>query len=238
MGLNKRLFIYLTKEQLKSVGVFWLIMTLVNTFAIIVTFYMTKDWVFGPIIKSGQYLSFAGSNIFAVLIFFIIYGFVMYYESFSLAAGFGATRKNFYIQAIVSNFTVSLISGIIQIILLKLDNIATAKIGYKPMVDFGLLNMNDNTIVNILLISFIFLVFVSLGNLLGVLQYRFSYKFWIGFGIFVFVMQLFTNLLGMLFNGLGVLANAILNGGVFVGLIVIILAYSIGFILIRNVNVK
>lgn len=57
MSFNKRLFIYITKDQLKGLGIFWLVMALVNTFAIVVTFRMTKDWVFGPMISSGHYYS-------------------------------------------------------------------------------------------------------------------------------------------------------------------------------------
>src|SRR5699024_7109144 len=115
------------------------------------------------------------------------------------------------------------------------DNIVITNMGYKPMVEFGLFNMDDSIILNILLVSFVFLVFTSLTNLLGVLQYRFGLKFWIGLGVFVFVMTLFVSSIGILFRGLFEIASVIANGGILIGIVVILLAYIIGFMLIRRV---
>ena len=243
MDTKKRVFRYLTYDQLKGVGIFWLVMTMINILATIVAFSTKSNLILGPMLIDEQVITFAGSNIFSAYIFFIIYGIVMYYESFTLVGGFGVARKNFYLNVIVNNIIVVLLSSIIQIVLMKIDNYAISKLGFEPMVDFGLFNMNDNIILNILLLSFIFLVFVSMTNLLGVMQYRFGYKLWIGLGIFLLVSQATINFIGRIF---GSFMNIILDSNfeltnhliLGVGSLIILLAYSIGFIFIRRVNIK
>ena len=230
MDTKKRVFRYLTYDQLKGVGIFWLVMTMINILATIVAFSTKSNLILGPMLIDEQVITFAGSNIFSAYIFFIIYGIVMYYESFTLVGGFGVARKNFYLNVIVNNIIVVLLSSIIQIV--KIDNYAISKLGFEPMVDFGLFNMNDNIILNILLLSFIFLVFVSMTNLLGVMQYRFGYKLWIGLGIFLLVSQATINFIGRIF---GSFMNIILDSNFE---LIILLAYSIGFIFIRSVNIK
>lgn len=240
MSTNSRLFRYLSSNSLRELGTFWLIIIIVNVFltSIFALSSIEIDLILGNVIINEEVMSVAGSNTFAVFVFFIIYGIVMLHQNFPLTAGFGVTRKNFYINVIVNNIMIALMSGVIQIILIKMDNIVISNLGHEPMVEFGLFNMNDSIILNILLVSFVFLVFTSLTNLLGVLQYRFGVKFWIGLGVFVFVMTLFGSSIGILFRGLFEIASVIANGGILIGIVVILLAYIIGFMLIRRVIVK
>lgn len=251
MDINHRLFRYLSKDTLKGLGIFCVVITIVNILATIVSYSIVPDMIFNSITINEEVIilggngvsegamSFAGSNLFAIFVFFIVYGIVVYYENFSLAGGFGITRKNFYLHVVLINIIIVAISAVFQITLLKIDTMVLSNLGYEPLVDFGLFNMNDPIILNILLLGFSFLVFTSLTNLIGVLQYRFGAKFWIGLGIFILLMTLFSSRIGILFNELGSVTNAIANGGgFFIGTLVIIFSYGLGFILIRKVNVK
>lgn len=243
METNKRLFRFLTYDQLKGLSAFWIIIVLVNIAALIFTSKASANVVLGPMIRNGEAITFAGANIFSLFVYFIIYGLLMYHESFSLTAGFGVTRKDFYLNVIVNNIIIVSISSIIEIILLKIDNYAISMIGYKPMVDFGLFNTNDYIAVNILKLSLIFLIFASTMNLLGILQYRFGYKLWIGISIFTVFTSLtinpFNRFVGEIIrifidaNNLGTYGSALV-----IGLLIILLAYSIGYLLIRRIDVK
>lgn len=240
MEANKRMYRFLSYDLIKGSGTFWIVMILVNLITGVLASYSNLNPIIGPMIRDEVHISFAGSNIFAVFIFLIVYCIEMYYESFSLAIGFGATRKNFYINAIINNFIIALIFGIIQIVLMKIDIYIVSRLGLQPFVDYGLFNLEkDSLAVSILLLSFVFFIFISVMNLIGILQYRFSYKFWIGFGIFVFVSQILTNGIGRLIKGITNL-QVIFSIGSFlsIGILIILLAYSIGFFLIRKVNIK
>lgn len=238
MSLNKRLFRYLNLDQLRGLVIFWAVIILTNILGIVFSYYSSTRTTIGPVIINDAVFSFAASNVFALFVYFVIYGLVMYFESFTLSAIFGVTRKNFYLHAVINNIMVVVLSAIIQIVVLKIENIVMVRLGYEPMVEFGLFNMNNNIILNMLLIGFLFLVFASLTNLIGTLQYRFGARFWIVFGLFVFVMTVFAGSIGVLFSGLVELAKAIVNGYFLLGIIFIILAYGIGFILIRKADVK
>ena len=213
MALNKRLSKYMTYDYFKSLGIFWAVMILLNIIAYLVTYRMQSEFVFGPMIRSGQMLSFAGANLFAVLIFFIVYAITMYYESFSLTGTFAITRRDFYLQAIVSNLIVAAISGVIQVGLLKLDILVIERLGYEPMLDYGYFHMNNSLLLNVLIVSFAFLLCLSLGNLVGILVYRYSYRFWIALAIVGFLTGLFAGNLASIvigfFTSLGYLGGLI-----------------------------
>lgn len=249
METNKRLFRFLTYDHLKGLMIFWLVMTVVNIMAVIATSLANVNLVLGPMIRNGEVITFAGANIFSLFIYFIVYGLIMYHESFSLTAGFGVTRKNFYLNVIVNNILIVLVSSVIQIILIKIDNYVVSRIGFNPMTDYGLFNINDSAILNILKLSFILLIFVSVMNLLGILQYRFGYKLWIGVGLFIVFTSLANNPFSR-FVGRSVSYFSDTNfsidlsmwgsiqGLISIGIITIVLTYLIGFLLTRRVNVK
>ena len=238
------MFRFLSHDLIKAIGAFWGVMLIVNTLSSIFTLSLNSNVMIGPMIRDGQLISFAGSNIFAAFIFFIAYGIEMYYENFSLAVGYGGTRKNFYRNVIVINLMVVLLFGVIQTILLKIDNYIVSMMGYEPLVEFGLFNIReDRMLYSIFLLSFIFLITASIMNLVGVLQYRFGYKFWIGLGIFALASQMITNFIGRYFEVFfdfitgSIVVNSI-KGFITVGFLIILSAYAIGFLFIRKADIK
>lgn len=240
MDLNKRIFRLLSYDLIKTIGAFWAVLLIVNTLTTILAFYINSNIIIGPVIREGELISLAGSNIIAVFIYFIVYGLETYYENFSLAVGFGITRKDFYKNIILHNLLIALVFGIIQIVLLKIDIIVVSMLGREPLVEYGLFNLqSDSIIAATFLLSFAFLVFISIMNLIGILQYRFSYKFWIVFGIFMFVGQMLTNGIQR-FIELITNLQIVYSNGIFIGAgsLLIFLAYFIGFLLIRRVNIK
>ncbi|NLY44564.1 MAG: hypothetical protein GX053_01005 [Tissierella sp.] len=238
MNSSKRLFRFLCSYQLGGAGVFWIVMLIVNALSSVLAFSIKSNVTMGPHIKSGQLLSFAGANMLAIFIYFIVYGLEMYYESFSLTSGFGVTRKNFYLNVIVNNIIMVLIFSVVQFIFLKIDNYAVSKLGFEPIVEFGLFSMNDSSLWIISVLSFILLVFTSIMNLIGILQYRFGYKFWISFGIFGLVTQMLTNFIEILTNSFGTIIQTLSEGYLTAGITIIIIAYTIGYMLIRRANIK
>lgn len=242
MDINNRLFRYLNRNVLKALAIFWIFMIIVNVLAAtIISYNLFPDVIFNTITINSESISLSNpspgtmtlveNNIFGLVIFFIIYGIVIYYEYFSLAGSFGITRKNFYAQVILTNIIIVVASATIQILLTKIDNVLMSSLGYRPSLDYGIFNMNDNFLLNILILSFVFLVFISLGNLLGVLVYRFSYRFWIALGVAGFITGLFL-------RNLGRYVVAIAQVGFWAGLIIIFLSYSIGFLIFRRANIK
>lgn len=243
MDSNKRLFRFINDDWLRGLGIFWLVMALVNTAATIFTFKVSTNVVLGPMLRDGEAVTFAGSNIFSLFIFFIVYGIVMYYESFSLVGGFGVTRKNFYLNVIANNVFIVLISSTIQLVLLRIDNYLISMMGYKPMVDFGVFNTNDSIALNVVKLSFVFLIFASIMNLLGILQYKFGYKLWIGVAIFTVFTSLTINPIGRFVKGfIRLFGDGNLAIGsqelIGIGFLIILIAYTVGFLLIRRINIK
>ena len=244
MDLNKRMFRFQKYDLVQGVGVFWLVMLLVNVLSVVMSFTIVSNSAIGPMIIDQGSISFVGGNFFAAFIFFIIYGLEMYYEKFSLAIGFGGTRKNFYLNVLVDNIIVVLIFAAIQTILLKLEYYIISKSIYEPIVEYGWFNILESNILSIILIlSFVFLVLVSITNLIGVLQYRFSYKFWISLGIFILLAQMTTNFVG---RNIEIFIDYLTNldyaaptlNVIAGGSLIILLAYSIGFLLIKKANIK
>lgn len=244
MDLNKRMFRFQKYDLIQSLGIFWLVMLLVNVLSLGMSFTIVSNMNIGPMISDQGSISFVGGNFFAAFIFFIIYGLEMYYEKFTLAVGFGGTRKNFYLNVLIDNFIVVLIFAAIQTILLKLEYYVISKSIYEPLVEYGWFNiLEDNIFLIILILSFVFLVLVSITNLIGVLQYRFSYKFWISLGVFVLFLQMTTNFIGRNIETFIDFLNNLdhttptLNL-VSPGILIILVTYTIGFLFIRKANIK
>ena len=238
MDSTKRVIKFQNYDLRKSVGTFWMIMGLINILAyivIIVSNGTTRVWT---IIDKVDLISIAGSNPIPIVIFFIVYGIMMYYEDFALALSFGTTRKDFYNSVIVNNILVSLIFGATQGILQLLDKYIIEYLGYKPIVDFGIFNIaSDNIFLIILTLAGTFLTIISITNLLGVLQFKFGYKLWIGLGIVLIIglgktfARFMTWFLGRLFTG-----NTI--DTILTQIAITIICYSLGYFLIKRTNIK
>ena len=239
--MHTRLFRYLNRNMAKSLGIFWIIIIISNILATVISYNIFPDVIFNSITINNEIVTLSdpysgtmtlvGNNLFTIPIFFIVYGIIGYYQYFPLTGAFGVTRKNFYIHTILNNLIIVGVSALIQILLLKVDNIFMESLGYRPIVDFRLFNMNDNILLNIIILAFVYLVFSSLLNLLGVLVYRFSYRAWIGLGIAGIIS-------GLSLRGLGGFLATIAQAGFWAGLIVILLSYSLGFLIFRRVDIK
>lgn len=244
MEINKRMFRFLSYDLIRGVGIFWTIMLLVDIAPMVISLSKGSDFIQGPMIINQGSISFVASNFFPIFIFFVIYSLEMYYEKFSLAVGFGGTRKRFYQNLIINNIIVVLIFATIQTILLKLENLILSNSTIKPIVDFGWFNIKSDSILQIILtLSFVFLTLVSITNLIGVLQYRYSYKFWISLGIFILIIIRTSNLIGRFISRIiyhmtnidYIIPNPNI---VLVGVLIIIVTYTLGFIFIRKANIK
>lgn len=244
MGTNKRMFQFLKYDLIHDIGVFWFVLLIVNVLSSVITFSVSTNNSIGPMIIDQGSISFVGSNFFAAFVFFIVYGLEMYYEKFSLAIGFGGTRKRFYLNVLIDNLLMVLMFSVIQVILLRLEYHIISMSSYNPLVEFGLFNISEDSILSIIFsLSLVFLILASITNLIGVLQYRFGYKFWVGLGIFVLASQMITNFIGRNFEIFfdfitgGIVVNSI-QGFITVGFLIILLAYAIGFLFIRKADIK
>ncbi|MFA5576914.1 MAG: hypothetical protein WCZ27_05525 [Tissierellaceae bacterium] len=226
----------------KTASVFWTILLILNIIGYVITkFFYSKIQI--GIFHNGQLVSITGSNIMPILIFFIIYGIVIYHENFRLALNFGATRRDFYKSVLAMNLIASFTFAVIQAILQVIDKLFVNKMVVNSVISFQL---NSNPIVNFLMIILVFMSILlftaSFMNIIGILQYRYGYKFWIGLGILIFgssifmgvrIVQLFlrfTDLFLYLLPRLGVFTIptlAILASTIF---------YVIGYSLFRKVS--
>ncbi|WMM24971.1 hypothetical protein RBU61_18900 [Tissierella sp. MB52-C2] len=245
MDSTKRIFKFQNRDLKKSIGAFWLIILIINLLSSILSISYNGNIVYGLNAKGGESISFIGANMVSIFIYIIIYGIIMYYEDFALALSFGATRKDFYKSAIVNNILVALIFGIIQGGLHLIEKYFFKVSGYKLMTEFGIFNIaTDNILFIILSLSVFFLALFSISNLLGVLQYRFGYKLWIGVGVMAFLglnlarisisiktIKMFSNMYLWLYSIFNV-------GSVFIiEVILSVICYTLGYFLIRKASI-
>lgn len=190
MDSIKRIFKFQNRDLKRSMGAFWGIILIINLLSSILSISYNGNIIYGLNATGGESISFIGANMMSIFIYIIIYGILMYYEDFALALSFGVTRKDFYKSAIVNNMLVAIISGIIQGGLHLIEKSLFKVSGYKLMTEFGIFNTaTDNILFIILSLSVSFLALLSISNLLGVLQYRFGYKLWIGLGVVLLVVM-------------------------------------------------
>ncbi|NLK44610.1 MAG: hypothetical protein GX300_09470 [Tissierellia bacterium] len=224
---------------------FWSVMLIINILSYVLTMYYFPRVRVGLFSGNDDTISLAGINIMPIFIFFIVYGILLYHEDFALALSFGATRKDYYKSTIISNILVVLIFAVIQSIIQIVDKHLVASLGFNPMTEFGIFNTSTDSILYIILVfSSIFLTLNSVTNLLGVFQYRFGYKFWVGLGILVLVGQMFFgNLILKLILGFREIYLYLLprfkSSTIFItGGFVTIISYTLGYFLLRKANIK
>src|SRR5699024_1839513 len=133
-------------------------------------------------------ISITGTNLIIIAIFFIVYGIMMYHENFRLAFTFGSTRKDFYISVLVINTISTLLFATIQLLIQILDKKIINYIGLDPLISIEMAqNPVANFILSILTLFGILFVISAIINIVGILQYQFTYKFWIGLGIVLII---------------------------------------------------
>lgn len=229
-------------DFLKGVGVFWAVMLVLNIGSYLVNNYFGEGTIFYGIhnFSTGSLstMSIAGANIWPAFIFFIVYCYEMYYEYFPIAVSFSATRKDFYKSTIIDNLLVTLVFAIVQGILMKVDILAIKALGFIPLTDFGIFNTaNDNLILIILSLFTVFLFVTAIMNLLALLNYKIGWKLWIIVGI---IVSLFAGIgISFVFGVLDWIMTIRIDLRQLIVLIIpIILSYLVGFMLVKNTNIK
>lgn len=230
----------------KAVGWFWGVMLIINIASYISLYKFGRNFI-GLRVSGFEnidglntwFLSVAASNLMAIIIFFIVYSYEMYYEYFPVAISFSITRKDFYASTIIDNVCIALTFAAIQGILMKIDYFIIDLLGNNPKLEFGMFNNSTDNILFIIFSLFVcFLVFISITNLLATLNYKFGFKLWIILGvIFSLSMALIdVSLTGMLEK----LFITRISGGIkiIIFMIITILCYSIGYMIISITNVK
>jgi len=239
MDSTKRIFKFQKYNLRKNIGTFWATLFIINLLVYGLMVYFDSNINIG--ISNNELLSILGANTMPIIIFFIIYGILIHHEDFALALSFGVTRGEFYKSVMANNLLVVGIFAIIQGVLQFFDKYIVKFLGKKPLVEFGLFNTAEDGILTIILVLFmIYLTIVSITNLLGVLQYRFGYKLWIGLGIVVFIVGNFfvkailgvSNIFIALWTKWDNLAILLLE------ILIIITCYSLGYIFIKKANIK
>lgn len=244
MDSTKRALKFQKYGSKKSILGFWGVILTINILTYILSIYFNPQVKIGLFNGNDDLFSIAGANLMPIFIFFIVYGIIMYHEDFALALSFGVTRKDFYKSVIVDNIIVTLSFAAIQGILQIIDKYIIESLGHNPMVEFGVFNTSTNNILFIVLALFILsLAFVSVANLLGVLHYRFRYKFWIGFALVFLVSQMFINFITRPMAGISELylwlVSRFGNFAIFIlEFLIIIICYTIGYLLIRKSNIR
>lgn len=241
MDSTKRIFRFQKYGLKKSIIGFWSVVLIINILAYILIRYFNSNIGIGLFSNKGDVFSVVGGNIMPIFIFFIVYGIVMYHEDFALALSFGVTRKDYYKSVIIDNMLAVSSFAVIQTVLLIIDKYIIKLLGYNPMVEFVSFNTSTDSILFIVFtLALLFLTFASLTNLLGVLQYRFGYKFWIGFGITFFIAANFFSKLTEMFSGIYLWLRTTFDSSaiLILELFIIIICYTLGYFLIKKANVK
>jgi hypothetical protein len=241
MDSLKRAIKYQNIDFVKSVGIFWVVILIVNIASYILNFKFNTGISFGihDINLDGMpVVSIAGANILPIFIFFIVYCYEMYYQCFPVAIGFSITRKDFYKSAIVNNITAAFVFAVIQGILMKLEVSLISTLSVNPKFDYGIFNTTKDSIVFIIISLFmVFLTLTSILNLVAALNYKYGVKFWIAVGlIFSFSMVFIGVSVIGLFEGLLITRLNYLQ--LFIIIVTMIITYLIGFVIIANTNVK
>lgn len=244
MDATKRAFKFQKYGFKKSILAFWSVLLTLNILTYITMIYFNSRVRIGLFSSKEDVFSITGGNIMPIFIFFIVYGIIMYHEDFAIALSFGVTRKDFYKSVIADNFLVVLIFAVIQVILQTVDKYAIVFLGYKPMVEFSIFNTStDNILFMVITLSLLFLTFVSMTNLIGILQYRFGYKFWVGFGITVITLQIMGNFIAKKIVGFSDMYQWIWSRfnsstAVFLTFFIIGICYTLGYFLIKKANIR
>ncbi len=189
----KRIIRFQNKDAKKSIIYFWMVILIADIAYYIINLYGGASFHIGISGKLDgiRVVSVVGANLMAIMVYFIVYSYEMYYETFPIAISFSVTRKDFFKSVIVNNFLVALLFALIQGILLKIDPILVRVIGREPMLDFAFFNASaDNTIFIVFSLFMVSLAFVSVVNALAALNYRFGFRIWIVLGIIVFSSML------------------------------------------------
>lgn len=243
MNSFKRAIKFLNMDLKKSVGYFWGVILFINILSYLSNNISIQSnigvfyGIFNSLGEEGfRLMSVSGANMFAILVFLIIYMYEAYYESFPMAMGFSCTRKDFYKANMISSLIIVFIFSIIQSILLKVDIRILETIGRNPLTDFFMFNTSKDGILFIFFTLFLyFLCLASIANMLAAINYRFGFKMWFAAAILIPLLVHLRFDLGMWEFFLTIRIDL----GVFIKMIAMILITSaIGYIAISTASIK
>lgn len=241
----KRIIRFQNKDVKKSIIYFWMVILIADIAYYLMNLYGDASFYIGISGKLDgiKVISVVGANLMAIMVYFVVYSYVMYYETFPIAISFSVTRKDFFKSVIFNNFLVALLFALIQGILMKIDPILVRVIGREPMLDFAFFNASaDNTIFIVFSLFMVNLAFVSVVNALAALNYRFGFKIWIVLGIIVFLSML-TETRSMIGNAIVDFAERTLGTRINLFqsvkfLAITAISYMLGYFFTINSNIK
>lgn len=180
MESTKRALKFGLNESKRSILIFWMVVFIVNTFALFITKYTDATMGISQGGKLDSY-SLLGFNILPIVIYLMTYNYESYYKNFPIALSFSMIRKDFFKSMVFNNILVALLFGFIQASLMKIDPILVKFAGEKPIYDFKIFNIQTDSLLYIMIYFFIaFLLFSSIWNLIALLNYKIGARFWIG----------------------------------------------------------
>lgn len=240
MESNKRALKFQLNESKRSILVFWAVILIVNIFALFMTKYTDVSIGISQG-GGGQLFSLFGMNILPIIIYLMVYNYELYYKNFPIALSFSVIRKDFFKSMIVNNVVVTFIFAVIQSILIKTDPILVKLIGREPIYDFKAFNIQTDNIIFIIIYLFIaFMLYITIWNLVAVLNYKYGPKFWIALVTITLLPQFVikTNLLSNLILP-GDWLNIRLNLMQFLKLSIITILFHVPIYFVTiNTNVK
>lgn len=228
----------------KSFGWFWGTMLLVDILSYVLNRFYSNifdGFAFGINLTDGtnfKATSIAGANLWPIVIFFIVYSYVTYYEFFPIALSFSVTRKDFFKSVVLDNIKVTSIFATIQSILMKLDRYAIRSLNKTPIVDFKIFNTEtDNIIIMIFSLFIAFIAITSFCNFLAAINYKYGYKVWIVIGVIstftaMFMGSTFLSIVDWVFT------TRVNIMQFFILILLTALMYVIGNFMTRSINIK
>lgn len=176
---KSRVIKYQIKSGLNSSLWFWLVVGILNIVTVFVNIFVPGT-TSGFYVMNGNLFSAMATNIFAVLIYLIIFSYENSYKVFPLCLSFSITRRDFFLASLAKFSLITLIAAIIQAALLKLDPIIVKNTDHNPLYNFGFFNSNTDNIFYIILAFFLIdFLFLSLVQLISIMNYKFGYVMWL-----------------------------------------------------------
>jgi len=232
----KRVLEFQALDTVKGVGVFWVVMLIVDIASYVSVSRFGSSFA-GIRISDSMSLSIAGGNVMAMFIFIIVYNYEMYYKYLPISLTFSITRKNFFKSTIMDNLFVISAFSIIQGVLLIVDKYIIEYLGMKPFVNFTFFNTEiDNILFIILSLFLIMIAFNSFMSLLAALNYKTGYKMWIVIGILLILSTSYAKPLNIF--GTNLLFSRIDFNGIISIIILTSIIYCINYLIVINTNVK
>lgn len=245
----KRQIRYQIMDSKRAFSIFWSIVLGLNIVAYFLS--MNDNISFGTSMVESRadsfgnmttthYMNVASGNIIPIAIFIIVYCMVMYYENFPTVIGFSSTRKNFYLGVIIHNIILCFAMAVIEGILITLDKYIVKAIGKQPLNNIFMFNLDKDNVAYVITILFLISLLVcSVFNLLGIILYKYGYRFWIVLGVLSFVLlklgiqkSVSTNIVDFLFSFHGLTSF-------FIKIVAeVTILYALGWTLIRRRGIR